>query len=155
MPGQYGYPMPYPPTPHGYTPYPPYAPQMMMYGTPRTNALPEPSRTSSAASPVPITTTVTTGKRKRKSNAEAPQGRGSGDRDSDPEGSGSDRPRAQPTQSASAASLVDLKKRTKTQRACDSCRSRKIRSANFVIIQSEHPHLSFPPPHVVIVDIHN
>ncbi|TFK42308.1 fungal-specific transcription factor domain-containing protein [Crucibulum laeve] len=42
--------------------------------------------------------------------------------------SGSDMGRGQSSQQQTlSSSLVDLKKRTKTQRACDSCRSRKIR----------------------------
>lgn len=135
MPGQYGYPMPphspYTSAPPSYpTGYPPYAQQqMMMYGPPQTNPHPDLSRTPSAASPIPSAAPAGPGKRKRKSTAEAPQGRGVGDRDSDPEGggSGSDRTRPQGNQSASAASLAEMKKRTKTQRACDSCRSRKIR----------------------------
>ena len=162
MPGQYGYPMHhshYAPT-HSYAPYPPYAPPMMMYGPPRTNAPPEPSRTPSAPSPVP-SAAVSTGKRKRKPNIEHSRGKTSGDRDSDQEGvgSGSDKGRVQPTQqSASAASLVDMKKRTKTQRACDSCRSRKIRlvfkpSFRFAILCLEY-FISwfFGHPYLVIVN---
>lgn len=69
-------------------------------------------------------------KRKRgKSGAGDSLGK-SGDKGSDDEtgASGSDIPRAPSAQQAPAPQhIVDLKKRTKTQRACDSCRSRKIR----------------------------
>ncbi|KIM79752.1 hypothetical protein PILCRDRAFT_823319 [Piloderma croceum F 1598] len=143
-PGQYGYPIhhaPYPPTPHGFPTYPPYAPQMVMYGPPRTNAPPEPSRTPSAQSPVPSFAATITGKRKRKSIAEPSRGKGAGDLDSDQEGgggSGSDRARVIPTQqSTTSAASADAKKRTKTQRACDSCRSRKIRCD--ILTDSEPP----------------
>jgi hypothetical protein len=112
-PPQY-YPMhagPYPP-PHSYG-YP-YQ-QMVVYGAPR------PSPEIPQSLPSPVHTAESSGKRKRKPI--------SGKGETDDEGlSGSDRPSSQaPPQHVSSAVVVDIKKRTKTQRACDSCRSRKIR----------------------------
>ena len=102
---------------YGHHPYPSYAqyPGMMMY-PPQTGAHPESSQSVSAAPP------PATGKRKRKYAHD-----GASSRVSDEEGadSGTDMQRVG---SGSAAPVVDGKKRTKTQRACDSCRSRKIRS---------------------------
>jgi len=66
-----------------------------------------------------------TGKRKRKS-LEGTHGHDGEPSDGEAGGSGSDAGRA-PAQVASTPSAADAKKRTKTQRACDSCRSRKIR----------------------------
>lgn len=119
----------YPPAPHGYAPY--YPQQMMMYPPPpRANAtVPEQPQPSNAISPVQqASTSAAIGKRKRK--PESGRGKTVGDKDSDQEGpSGSDVPPAKPSTPAAAASAVasDSRKRTKTQRACDSCRSRKIR----------------------------
>jgi hypothetical protein len=150
------HPTPYPPAPHGYAPYPQYPQQMMMYGPPRpSTSLPEQQQHQhqqqqqqqqqqqhqqqqhqqqqqqhqqhqqlvSTPSPAQASATTTTGKRKRKGDAV----RGK-DKDSDQEGpSTSEMVPKQTTPAVSSAAPVDTKKRTKTQRACDSCRSRKIR----------------------------
>lgn len=122
---QYAYPMhPNPYTPH--YPYPPYPQQMMMYAPPR----PSTASDSPQPAPSPVPQQAQAGnKRKRKSGNEGSRQKNA-DKASDEEtgASGSDA-RAQPTQQQAAQALVDLKKRTKTQRACDSCRSRKIRFA--------------------------
>ncbi|KAH9901537.1 fungal-specific transcription factor domain-containing protein [Cubamyces lactineus] len=89
---------------------------MMMYPTP-SGAHPESSQTAGT----PPASTPTTGKRKRKYAHDGVSGRSSDGEGAD---SGAD---IQRVGSGSGASLVDSKKRTKTQRACDSCRSRKIR----------------------------
>lgn len=118
----------YPPAPHGY-PY--YPQQMMMYpAPPRTStAVPEQPQPSNATSPIQQASASTAiGKRKRK--PDSGRGKTVGDKDSDQEGpSGSDVPPAKQSTPAAAtsAAAADSKKRTKTQRACDSCRSRKIR----------------------------
>ncbi|PCH37864.1 hypothetical protein WOLCODRAFT_66856 [Wolfiporia cocos MD-104 SS10] len=86
---------------HGYPSYPQYPSSgMMMYGTPPTSH-PDTMRSPAVPSPSPIA--PSTGKH-----------------------SGSDLARTAGGSSSSTA-VVDTKKRTKTQRACDSCRSRKIR----------------------------
>ncbi|KIJ69323.1 hypothetical protein HYDPIDRAFT_172743 [Hydnomerulius pinastri MD-312] len=143
-PAQY-YPMhpaTYPPAPHGYLPYhPQYPQQMMVYNSPRPNtSLPEQQQSQqqqqqsvNTPSPAQTSATIATGKRKRKSD-----GARAKDKDSDQEGpSTSEMAPKQSTPSASATALADAKKRTKTQRACDSCRSRKIRCD--VLAESEPP----------------
>ncbi|KAJ3576645.1 hypothetical protein NP233_g299 [Leucocoprinus birnbaumii] len=70
------------------------------------------------------------GKRKRGKSGGGDSLGKSGDKGSDDDtgASGSDIPRVPSAQPAPPPQpIVDLKKRTKTQRACDSCRSRKIR----------------------------
>ncbi|KAG0705062.1 fungal-specific transcription factor domain-containing protein [Suillus ampliporus] len=125
----------YPPAPHGYAPY--YPQQMMMYGTPRAStSVPEQPQPSSAQSPAPASAPAAIGKRKRK--LESSRSKGTVDKDSDQEGpSGSDVPGKQNTPTATTPTASDSKKRTKTQRACDSCRSRKIRCD--VLAESEPP----------------
>jgi hypothetical protein len=113
------HPSPYPP-PHAY-PYPPYPQQMMMYGAPRSQFPPE-----MQGAPPPMSASPQQAKRKRKSVGD--QGDQGSDDDSIP--SGTDMHPQQLTShqmSAPPPTAVDMKKRTKTQRACDSCRSRKIR----------------------------
>ncbi|KAI0810881.1 fungal-specific transcription factor domain-containing protein [Irpex lacteus] len=90
---------------YGYSAYSPY-PSMVMYGAapgpshaPHTPHAEQPSAESS-----PPPSSATTGKRK---NSTGDTGRA--------------------TAASTAAAQADAKKRTKTQRACDSCRSRKIR----------------------------
>lgn len=119
---QYAYPIhnPYP-----YTHYPGYPPpHMVMYGPPRT-AAPSEANAQRSPSAVPSPSSATqpsTGKRKRKSDA--PRDAAS---DGEAATSGSEANRAATSQAAAAAAQAEMKKRTKTQRACDSCRSRKIR----------------------------
>ncbi|PPQ91421.1 hypothetical protein CVT25_014309 [Psilocybe cyanescens] len=132
-PPQYAYPMHPSPYPHGYPQYPPYPHQpMMMYPPPRQGMPPEHSHAESSAG---LSTSGT--KRKRKSMPDSGRGKGA-DRGSDDDtaASGSDVPRQTAAQQQ-ALQAAELKKRTKTQRACDSCRSRKIRCD--VIADSEPP----------------
>lgn len=125
----------YPPAPHGYAPY--YPQQMMMYGAPRpSTSVPEQPQTSTAPSPAPVSAPAAIGKRKRK--LEPSRHKVTVEKDSDQEGpSGSDVPGKQSTPTATTPTASDSKKRTKTQRACDSCRSRKIRCD--VLAESEPP----------------
>lgn len=125
----------YPPAPHGYAPY--YPQQMMMYGAPRpSSSVPEQPQPSNAPSPVPASAPAVIGKRKRK--LEPSRSKVTVEKDSDQEGpSGSDVPAKRSTPTATTPTASDSKKRTKTQRACDSCRSRKIRCD--VLPESEPP----------------
>ena len=102
---------PYP----SYAQYPAAGPMMHMYQAPP-GGHPEAGAGSSSAPP------PATGKRKRKYAHDGVNSRAADEEGAD---SGSD---IQRVGSGSAAPLVDSKKRTKTQRACDSCRTRKIRS---------------------------
>ncbi|KAJ7632756.1 fungal-specific transcription factor domain-containing protein [Roridomyces roridus] len=104
QPPQYAYPVHHSPYPPHY--YPQYPPQMVMYGPPPPHHPHDPNASVDESSASAGT------KRKRKSNAAK-------DKPSDDE--------AQSPDLQHKASAVELKKRTKTQRACDSCRSRKIR----------------------------
>ncbi|KAL4077326.1 fungal-specific transcription factor domain-containing protein [Scleroderma yunnanense] len=106
------HPTAYGPTPHAYAPYQ-YAQQMMVYTPPRPTqtSADQPANSPSALLP------ASTGKRKRRAD-------GARDMEKDPDHeapSPADLPTAIPSTAA------DARKRTKTQRACDSCRSRKIR----------------------------
>ncbi|KAJ7709763.1 fungal-specific transcription factor domain-containing protein [Mycena rosella] len=89
---------------------------MMMYGPPPPNH-PAADTPGSAASPQDGSASAGL-KRKRKSAS----GSRAKDKSDDDEGASSDLTLAQ-----QKAAALELKKRTKTQRACDSCRSRKIR----------------------------
>ncbi|KAF7778524.1 transcriptional regulator family: Fungal Specific TF [Agaricus bisporus var. burnettii] len=104
-----------PPPPHHYGPpgYPSYS------AYPHPMGIPSPMMSASAG-----------GKRKRGKSILGESMGKAGEKGSDEEGgaSGSDIPRVPSAQQSQAPqTIVDLKKRTKTQRACDSCRSRKIR----------------------------
>ncbi|KAJ6502412.1 fungal-specific transcription factor domain-containing protein [Mycena sanguinolenta] len=106
---QYAYPVHHSPYPPHY--YPQYPPQVVMYGPPPPHQQPDQAVAPDSAS--------AGAKRKRKSTGQS--GRKDKDEDDD-EPSPTD---ASPSQQKAHA--LELKKRTKTQRACDSCRSRKIR----------------------------
>ncbi|KAE9409478.1 hypothetical protein BT96DRAFT_1012476 [Gymnopus androsaceus JB14] len=108
-PPHYAYPMA--PSPHPYYHYQ-YPPQpMMVYGGPPPPPPPEGQPPVAAAASPAAPPPAALSKRKRKSAKE---------KASDDEGaSGTDGTRTQ--------AQIDAKKRTKTQRACDSCRTRKIR----------------------------
>ncbi|KAJ3500496.1 hypothetical protein NLJ89_g9771 [Agrocybe chaxingu] len=94
----------------GTRPYAQYPQPMMMYPPP-----PRQSHPPETPQPDPPASASTTGTKRKRSDVP--------------------RPPATPQQTSS--SVIDLKKRTKTQRACDSCRSRKIRCD--VILDSEPP----------------
>ncbi|KAH7889628.1 fungal-specific transcription factor domain-containing protein [Phlebopus sp. FC_14] len=122
------HPTPYPPAPHGYAPYPQYPQQMMMYAPARpSTSLPEQQQQPSMDTPSPAQTSaaLATGKRKRRKDES--RSRGPGDRDSDQELPSASDMAPKQTTPATSTPATDAKKRTKTQRACDSCRSRKIR----------------------------
>jgi len=131
-PSPYAYPVhhaPYPshaPFPH----YSPYPQQIMMYAPPRPSAAHEavsqPSPTANH-SPVPHVQ-LSAGKRKRKPTGEGQVGDAEGSEDiAGSSGSVPNVMASGPRANAHHSLPPDTKKRTKTQRACDSCRSRKIR----------------------------
>ncbi|KAI6005881.1 fungal-specific transcription factor domain-containing protein [Pisolithus albus] len=118
------HPAPYGPVPHGYAPYTQYPQQMVVYAPPRSAQPPTEQQQPVNSSPAPTSTApVSAGKRKRRSDAAHGKGP-TGEKDSDQE---SRSPADAAPKHATATSVVDTKKRTKTQRACDSCRTRKIR----------------------------
>lgn len=139
IPAQYYpvHPSAYPPAPHGYAPYPQYPQQMMMYAPPRPSTSvseqqpPPPQQQQqqpvNASSLTQMSTAVTTGKRKRRTEPTRVK-----DRESDNEGPLSETILKNTPPTPSAVPSIDTKKRTKTQRACDSCRSRKIRLARCI-----------------------
>ena len=133
----YPYPMHSPYAPHpGYAPYTQYPPQMLMYGPPR------PTPTGQQATPPVHPPPPVTGKRKRKSITDVTK---SAEKTSDDEAgpSGSDS-RPKNTLHSTPQTIADTKKRTKTQRACDSCRSRKIRYFAFLFLEEEEDTAHFP-----------
>ncbi|GAW01366.1 acetamidase regulatory protein [Lentinula edodes] len=123
-PPHYAYPMAASPHPYYTYQYPPPQP-MMVYGAPPPPQ-PPPAEIAQANSPPPQTPTTSSSgaKRKRKSAKEKAAS-------DDEAASGQDGSRTQ------GQSQIDPKKRTKTQRACDSCRTRKIRCD--VLIDSDPP----------------
>jgi hypothetical protein len=110
---------------------------MMMYAPPRPPTVPAASPTSPDSPTQAIVTssvepTPSTGKRKRKSQDHGAVAPGTVvapvPSEGDPAGRVMTPAQAVAARQGNAPSvLVDMKKRTKTQRACDSCRSRKIR----------------------------
>ncbi|KAG6335854.1 hypothetical protein ID866_3244 [Astraeus odoratus] len=120
------HPTPYAPAHHAFAPYHPPVQQMMVYTPARpAQALPEQSQPANP-SPAPISTApVSVGKRKRK--ADGARDKGPADKDSDQEGPSPSDVQAKQPPPTTPSTPTDSKKRTKTQRACDSCRSRKIR----------------------------
>ncbi|KAH6918269.1 fungal-specific transcription factor domain-containing protein [Coprinopsis sp. MPI-PUGE-AT-0042] len=127
---QYAYPM-HPAAYSSYPGYPQYHQPMMMYPpTPRTGPQSpgSPIQQQQSAVPPPLppasasAASASGGKRKRKVNE---PGRNDKTSDDETAASNSDAPRTQSSRAQQSA--AEGKKRTKTQRACDSCRSRKIR----------------------------
>ncbi|RDB21104.1 Acetamidase regulatory protein [Hypsizygus marmoreus] len=129
-PGPSGQPVPAPhPSPHNYYTLPyahhayqPYqypGPPMMMYSQPARPSAP-PDTPQSPVSQMPAA--ASGNKRKRKSTGDGRKGDKGSDDEAGASGSDMGRSAAQHSQA-----MADLKKRTKTQRACDSCRTRKIR----------------------------
>ncbi|KAJ3974870.1 fungal-specific transcription factor domain-containing protein [Lentinula raphanica] len=116
-PPHYAYPMAASPHPYYTYQYPPPPQPMMVYGAPPPPQ-PIPAESAQAASPPPPQTPTMSAnagaKRKRKGAKEKAVS-------DDEAASGQDGSRSQ------GQSQGDPKKRTKTQRACDSCRTRKIR----------------------------
>lgn len=111
---------------HGYPSYPSYPSSGMMhiYNSPQSGHPEGGARSPAMPSPVPPSASTAGTKRKRKSSDHPTSSRASNQ--GDPLDSSGDITRTSSTQGPSTT-VVDTKKRTKTQRACDSCRSRKIR----------------------------
>lgn len=115
IPPQYPYVM----APGPYAPYHyPQYPQQLMYMPP-----PRPVDSAQGSPPVqsPASSQPANGKRKRKSV----NGQDGDASDGDAPGPSPEPPRPSPL--TITTGMHEIKKRTKTQRACDSCRSRKIR----------------------------
>lgn len=115
IPPQYPYVM----APGHYAPYHyPQYPQQLMYMPP-----PRPVDSAQGSPPVqsPASSQPANGKRKRKSV----NGQDGDASDGDAPGPSPEPPRPSPL--TITTGMHEIKKRTKTQRACDSCRSRKIR----------------------------
>ena len=152
-PSPYAYPVhhaPYPshaPFPH----YSPYPQQIMMYAPPRPNAAHEavsqPSPTANHSS-VSLGQ-LSTGKRKRKPTSEGQGGDAEGSEEiAGASGLVPNVMASGPRANAQHPLPSDSKKRTKTQRACDSCRSRKIRFVRFLFDSNQ---LRFTPSRVPMV----
>ncbi|KAH9997328.1 fungal-specific transcription factor domain-containing protein [Russula vinacea] len=131
-PSPYGYPVhhaaypSHPPFPH----YSPYPQQIMMYAPPRPSAAPETaSQPSPTANHSPVSLGhLSAGKRKRKPTGEGQGGDAEGSEEiAGASGLVPNLMASGPRANAQHPLPPDSKKRTKTQRACDSCRSRKIR----------------------------
>ena len=129
MPAQYTFhlPSPYHAPPPGYT-YAQYPSQMVMVPPQRpavSTGTPQTSQAQQAPSPAPRPDTGGSSRRKRKSGVspDMPQSRLPEKSDDEAVASGSHLR----IQKAQAPTSADMRKRTKTQRACDSCRTRKIR----------------------------
>lgn len=105
---------------YSYAPYSPY-PSMVMYGTAGPSHAAHPDQASAESSPPPSSAT---NKRKRKYTAQSLFACSSSRANSFTTDSTGDTGRGS---AAGNSTQADAKKRTKTQRACDSCRSRKIR----------------------------
>ncbi|KAI0273577.1 fungal-specific transcription factor domain-containing protein [Gloeopeniophorella convolvens] len=129
-PVQYAYPVhhsPYPSHP-SFPHYSPYPQQIMMYAPPRPNAASDAAQPSPTAHQSPMSMGQLSGKRKRKPTGESQTRDAEGsEEDSGPSGSAAVGAASVQRASSQPQSAADAKKRTKTQRACDSCRSRKIR----------------------------
>ena len=115
--------------------YSPYPQQIMMYAPPRPTAAHEavsqPSPTANH-SPGPLVQ-MSSGKRKRKPTGEGLGGDAEGSEDNaGASGSVLNLMASGPRANTQHPLPPDTKKRTKTQRACDSCRSRKIRFVSFL-----------------------
>lgn len=140
-PASYAYPVHHGPYPsHPFPHYSPYPQQIMMYAPPRPSAAhditTQPSPT--ASQPPSQVGQQSSGKRKRKATNES-QGR-DGEGSEEAAGPSGSTPNAVVSGSRGNTQPplpLDSKKRTKTQRACDSCRSRKIRCD--VLPDSEPP----------------
>lgn len=109
---------------HGYPSYPSYPSSGMMHIYNNSGHPEGSTRSPAMPSPVPPSASTAGTKRKRKSSDPPPDCRASNQ--VDPTDSSGDIARTSSIQ-GSPNTVVDNKKRTKTQRACDSCRSRKIR----------------------------
>ncbi|KAH9180500.1 fungal-specific transcription factor domain-containing protein [Lactarius sanguifluus] len=124
-PASYAYPVHHGPYPsHPYPHYSPYPQQIMMYAPPRPGAAhdvsAQPSPTANQ-SPIQVGPTVI-----REAESQGRDGEGS-EEAAGPSGSTPSAVVSGSRANTQPPLPLDSKKRTKTQRACDSCRSRKIR----------------------------